>query len=536
MNQPDEREQAILKVALKLSPRERAIYLDSACGADQQLRERIIQAIKNSWNSTAVSIAQTGPGDPGATTILGPPPEGLGERAGDRIGRYQLLEQLGEGGMGTVWVAEQKEPVRRKVALKVIKLGLDTKQVVARFEAERQALALMDHPNIAKVFDAGATENGRPFFVMEFVGGLKITDYCDRHNLTTRDRLDLFIRVCQAIEHAHQKGILHRDIKPANILIDFHDKAPTPKVIDFGIAKAVAGQRLTEKTVYTAFEEFIGTPAYMSPEQAEMNPLGIDARSDIYSLGVLLYELLTGLMPFESGRLKRLAPDEIRRIIREEDPPRPSTRLATLNHAARTTLARRHRCEAPKLLQVVRADLDWIVMKCLEKDRTRRYESAGSLAADVQRYLHNQPILARPPSQFYRLRKLVRRHKPAFAVASLTLLAACLVGGLALGLWPGLLTPSPPDAEHLAARAGDRLKRYDIEGVIPRVIVDLKQALRIEPSNTHAWAKLGWAYWLQYLEDRARGNARRSGSLFFQSLEPERGQSGGSPRPGTRGE
>jgi tetratricopeptide (TPR) repeat protein len=308
-------------------------------------------------------------------------------------------------------VAEQEQPVHRRVALKVIKLGMDTRQVIARFEAERQALALMDHPNIAKVLDAGATETGRPFFVMELVKGVRITDYCDKNNLSTTERLDLFVQVCHAIQHAHQKGIIHRDIKPSNILVTLHDGVPVPKVIDFGIAKATTDQRLTDKTLYTAIEQFIGTPAYMSPEQAELSGLDIDTRSDIYALGVLLYELLTGKTPFDSQRLVVAGLDEIRRIIREEDPPRPSTRLSTLDAGEQTAIAKRRHAELPRLLHLVRGDLDWIAMKCLEKDRNRRYDTANGLALDIERHLGNEPIAARPPSLPYLAKKFLKRRK-----------------------------------------------------------------------------------------------------------------------------
>ncbi|SPE61349.1 putative WD40 repeat-containing protein [Verrucomicrobia bacterium] len=360
-------------------------------------------------------------------------PAPLSEKPGDHIDRYKLLQQIGEGGCGVVYMAEQLEPVRRRVALKVIKLGMDTKQVVARFEAERQALALMDHPHIAKVLDAGATELGRPFFVMELVRGIPITRYCDENKLPMRQRLELFTQVCLALQHAHQKGIIHRDIKPSNILVEDHDGRPIPKVIDFGIAKATASQSLTEKTLFTAFEQFIGTPAYMSPEQAKLSGLDIDTRSDIYSLGVLLYELLTGRTPFDSSRLARGGFDEIRRIIRDEDPPRPSTRLSTLDAAERTAVASQRHCEAPKLLSLIRGDLDWIVMKTLEKDRARRYETANALAMEVRRYLNTEPIVARPPSARYRLEKLVRRNKLVFAAAGAV--AAALLAGLGVSTW-----------------------------------------------------------------------------------------------------
>jgi len=355
------------------------------------------------------------------------------EQSGDRIGRYKLLQEIGDGGMGVVWMAEQMEPVHRRVALKVIKLGMDTKQVIGRFEAERQALALMDHPNIAKVLDAGATDTGRPYFVMELVKGIPMARYCDENKFSTRQRLDLFIQVCYAIQHAHQKGVIHRDIKPSNILIADHDGVPVPKVIDFGIAKATTGQPLTDKTVFTGFEQFIGTPAYMSPEQAKLSGLDLDTRSDIYSLGVLLYELLTGKTPFDSKRLLKVGLDEIRRIIREEDPPFPSNKLSTLEAEERTTLAKRRQSEAPKLVRIIRGDLDWIVMKALEKDRNRRYATANDLAMDVQRHLHNEPVTAVAPSPFYKFRKFARRNKGSLAAAStivMLLVTASIVSSL----------------------------------------------------------------------------------------------------------
>ena len=344
----------------------------------------------------------------------------------DRIGPYRILEQIGDGGFGVVYVAEQSHPVRRRVALKVIKLGMDTKQVVARFEAERQALAMMDHPNIAKVFDAGTTDAGRPYFVMELVRGIKITDYCDQANLGTRERLDLFIKVCHAIQHAHQKGIIHRDIKPSNILVTLHDGVPVPKVIDFGIAKATEG-RLTESTVYTQLNQFIGTPAYMSPEQAEMSGLDIDTRSDIYSLGVLLYELLAGSTPFDAKELMSLGIDAMRKTIREKEPVRPSSRLASMQVGEQTLAAKRYSTDAPSLMHQLKGDLDWIVMKCLEKDRTRRYETANGLAADITRHLTNEPVIARPASAAYRFQKAFRRNKLVF-IAGATITAALLLG------------------------------------------------------------------------------------------------------------
>ena len=334
----------------------------------------------------------------GATIKLAVSEEPPDQAVGTRIGLYKLLEKVGEGRFGLVYVAEQTAPIRRRVALKVMKLGMDTKAVIARFEAERQALAMMDHPNIARVLDAGTTEQGRPYFVMELIRGIRITDYCDQNHLSTRERLDLFIKVCHAIQHAHQKGIIHRDIKPSNILVTLHDGVPVPKVIDFGIAKATEG-RLTDATVYTQLHQFIGTPAYMSPEQAEMSGLDIDTRSDIYSLGVLLYELLTGKTPFDSKELMASGLDAMRRTIREKKPLCPSTCLATLAGEDLTTAANRRSVETSKLLRQLRGDLDW----GMEKDRTRRYETANGLAADLKRHLNNEPVVARQPSNAYKV-------------------------------------------------------------------------------------------------------------------------------------
>jgi WD40 repeat protein len=343
-----------------------------------------------------------------------------------------LLERIGEGGMGEVWMAEQEQPVRRRVALKLLKVGLTSRSVVARFEAEGQALALMDHPNIARVFDAGATEAGRPYLVMELVRGLRITDYCDQHNLPTADRLALFVKVCQAVQHAHQKGIIHRDLKPSNILVTVNDGVPVPKVIDFGIAKAMA-QKLTDKTLFTEFQALLGTPAYMSPEQADLSSVDVDTRSDIYSLGVLLYELLVGRTPFDAAEMLRAGLDAMRRIIREKEPVKPSTRLRTLPGAELTTATRRRQTDAMKLTHLLRGDLDWVVMKCLEKDRARRYETANGLAADLQRYLANEPVIARPPSTAYRLRKAWRRNQLACTAA--VVVAAALVLGTVVSAW-----------------------------------------------------------------------------------------------------
>jgi serine/threonine protein kinase len=422
-------EEIIFASARQLPPEDRAAYLDQACGDNHPLRRRIEALLNASEQSGAFLEVSAAP-------ILRRTPAAfipLAEKPGNTVGRYKLLQQIGEGGCGVVYMAEQEEPVRRRVALKIIKLGMDTRNVIARFEAERQALAMMDHPNIAKVFDAGATETGRPYFVMELVRGVKFTDYCDEQRLTTRERLGLFMQVCHAIQHAHQKGIIHRDIKPSNILVTVNDGVPVPKVIDFGIVKATGGQQLTDKTIFTAFEQFIGTPAYMSPEQAVLTSVDIDTRSDIYALGVLLYELLTGKTPFDASELLATGLDAMRRTICETEPERPSTRLSTMPGNELSTAALRRGLDAPKLVSELRGDLDWIVMKCLEKDRACRYETANGLARDIQRHLNNEPIVARPPDRFYRFQKMVRRNKLTLTAASAVLIS--LIAGLGFSTW-----------------------------------------------------------------------------------------------------
>ncbi|MFM1941874.1 MAG: hypothetical protein RI897_856, partial [Verrucomicrobiota bacterium] len=354
------------------------------------------------------------------------------EKEGDWVGHYRLLQQIGEGAVGIVFMAEQQRPISRRVAIKVVKPGMDTKSVIARFESERQALALMDHPNIAKVFEAGSTPQGRPYFVMELVRGIRITDYCDRNQLSTRERLQLFIQVCQAIQHAHQKGVIHRDIKPSNVMVTSQDGQAVPKVIDFGIAKAFE-HRLTDRTLFTRFESFVGTPAYISPEQAEMSSLDIDTRADIYSLGVVLYELLTGRTPFDAKELVTAGLDSMRRTIREREPKAPSTLVSTMLAGERTVTAERRQVEDTRLVHVLKGDLDWIVLKALEKDRTRRYETASGLAQDVQRYLENEPVMARPPSAVYRFRKFLRRNR--LACASAGAVGVAVVAGMGLFAW-----------------------------------------------------------------------------------------------------
>jgi tetratricopeptide (TPR) repeat protein/serine/threonine protein kinase len=405
------------------SPVARQRFLDQHCGNDAALRaqvESLLAASAKVGSFLNQPAADALPGSRGTASY-----EPIAERPGTVIGPYKLMEQIGEGGFGLVFVAEQLQPVRRKVALKIIKPGMDSCQVVARFEAERQALAMMDHQNIAKVFDAGTTPTGRPYFVMELVHGVPITEYCDANKLTPRQRLELLVPVCHAIQHAHQKGIIHRDLKPSNILVTMYDDKPVPKVIDFGVAKAIE-QRLTERTIYTQFGTLVGTFEYMSPEQAEMNAFGVDTRSDIYSLGVLMYELLTGSTPLERGRLRAAAFDEIRRIIKEEDPQRPSVRLSTSDTLAKVAAARQ--TEPANLTNLVRGELDWIVMKSLEKDRTRRYETANGLARDLERYLTGDVVSAAPPSAGYRLRKFARRHKAGLAAAAAALCFLVFLG------------------------------------------------------------------------------------------------------------
>ncbi len=417
---PDRDAERIFSAALGIeSQGERDAYLDEACGDDAELRTRIETLLRAHLD--AGDFLESPVVDPTITLLSSE----LSEGPGTVIGRYKLLEMIGEGGFGVVYMAEQEEPVRRRVALKIIKLGMDTKQVIARFEAERQALAMMDHPNIARVFDAGATETGRPYFVMELVKGIRITDYCDRGKLSMRERLELFLPVCRAVQHAHQKGIIHRDIKPSNVLVTLHDSTPVPKIIDFGIAKATS-HRLTERTLFTEFRQFIGTPEYMSPDQAAISGLDVDTRTDIYSLGVLLYELLTGSMPFDPKSLRDASYTEILRIIREVEPPKPSARVNTLIHEGTDVATPRH-TEPGALCKLMRGDLDWIVMKAMEKDRTRRYETASELANDVRRYLNHETVLATPPTFAYKLQKFVRRHRVG-VLAGLVVTAALLVG------------------------------------------------------------------------------------------------------------
>jgi serine/threonine protein kinase len=464
MNEPERQIMSLFGEAVEhRSPDERAAFLDKACAGDASRRARLEELLRA--HQAAGNFLQGNPTPSKPVATVDEP--SVREGPGTMIGPYKLLEQIGEGGFGMVFLAEQQEPIRRKVALKVLKPGMDTRQVVARFEAERQALALMDHPHIAKVFDGGATPTGRPFFVMELVKGVPITDFCDQHQLTPRQRLELFVPVCQAVQHAHTKGIIHRDLKPSNLLVSRHDTTPIVKVIDFGVAKAL-GQKLTDKTLFTGITQMIGTPLYMSPEQAGMSDLDVDTRSDIYSLGVLLYELLTGTTPFTQDRFKGAGYDEIRRIIREEEPPRPSTRLSESKDTLPSISVQRH-TEPAKLTKLVRGELDWIVMKALEKDRNRRYETPGALAQDIERYLHDQPVQACPPSAGYRLRKLVRRNKAAFAMASALALALGALGVAGFYAYRHQLTEQQHRAEQRAHE--ERLLAVQRESALERAMM-----------------------------------------------------------------
>jgi serine/threonine protein kinase/tetratricopeptide (TPR) repeat protein len=455
-------EEAVFTAALAIAEADqRSAYLQQACGGDAALLHRLeallqVHAREHSVLEEAASSLQLTLDAP--SVVEGP---------GTTIGRYKLLEKIGEGGMAVVHMAEQQHPVRRRVALKIIKLGMDTKQVVARFEAERQALALMDHPNIAHVFDGGATETGRPYFVMELVRGVAISEYCDKNRLSTRERLELFVQVCNAVQHAHQKGIIHRDLKPSNVMVTLHDGRPVPKVIDFGIAKAV-NQRLTEHTLFTRYSQMIGTPEYMSPEQAEMSGLDIDTRTDIYSLGVLLYELLTGTTPFPGETLRNAGYAEMQRIIRETDPLKPSTRIRTLGQTL-PDVAQFRRTTPEALRKLVKGDLDWIVMKTLEKDRTQRYETAHALAEDIERHLRHEPIQAGSPSTIYRVQKFLRRHRAR--IATLSAAALVVAGLLFAGITYARLHAQRTRDSHqkTLAMVEDRLSRGEYESALSEV-------------------------------------------------------------------
>lgn len=481
-----EEEISIFNKALEIESTEaRSRYLDQACAGYPERRARI-DALLAAYGSSPGFLETN---HPLPAHIL---PRTASEKSGMMIGRYKLLEKIGEGGFGTVYMAEQREPVKRRVALKIIKLGMDTKQVVARFEAERQALALMDHPHIAKVLDGGATEAGRPFFVMELVRGTPVTQFCDEYQLTTQARLTLFVQICQALHHAHQKGIIHRDIKPTNILVSMCDDRPVPKVIDFGIAKATQ-QELTEKTLFTEFHQFIGTPAYMSPEQAQFSHVDIDTRSDIYALGVLLYELLTGRTPIESRELMNAGYDEMCRRIREQEPPLPSTRLSTMADAERGVIAKKRQSNPSRLRTLLRGDLDWIVMKALEKDRTRRYESANNFAQDVRRFLSSEPVEAAPPSPWYRFQRFTRRHTASIAVAAT--IALLLVTGTTVSAWLAIRASRAQAASELEA---DRARQAGVAEAQQRSRAQTNESIAIrhlvEARHEQGAAMLASAY------------------------------------------
>ena len=469
------------------APEERSAYVHRACQGAAAIETAVLELLTLSDTLSIGEVHRTSEGRE-ATTVAAPV-RGP-EQPGQVIGRYELLHLIGEGGFGTVFLAEQREPVRRSVALKIIKLGMDTRRIVARFEAERQALALMDHPNIARVFDAGATESGRPYFVMELVSGEPITQYCDRHRLTVRGRLALFGQVCSAVQHAHTKGIIHRDLKPGNILVSTHDDRPFAKVIDFGIAKA-AYAPLADKTVFTDPHQFMGTPTYVSPEQAE-GLADIDTRTDVYALGVVLYELLTGSTPFSSAELQRAGLAEMHRIIREVEPPGPSTRISK-STGTLPAIAANRAIDARTLCAVVRGELDWIVMKCLEKDRARRYEGAGSLAADIERYIRGEAVFAAPPGTTYRLQKFVRRHR--IGVAAGALVAMALIVGLSLALFGLRSATHARDAEAVARRQAESALEFVSKmfgAVDPRMAerYDVKVAEILDPAS----AKVGPAF------------------------------------------
>ena len=533
MKSDSDREAALFQAAAQLTGHARKLFLDGASQSDPALRQRL-EALLAAHEQPDGVLGEPAPAAAGTMKIeFADAPD---ETVGQKIGHYKILEKVGEGGCGVVYVAEQTEPVRRRVALKVIKLGMDTKQVVARFEAERQALAMMDHPNIAKVLDAGTTETGRPYFIMELVRGIKITDYCDQEKVPTHERLELFIQICHAIQHAHQKGIIHRDIKPSNILVTLHDGVPVPKVIDFGIAKATEG-RLTDATVYTQLHQFIGTPAYMSPEQAEMSGLDVDTRSDIYSLGVLLYELLTGKTPFDAQELMSQGIDAMRKTIREKDPVRPSTKLHTLQGDELTTTAKRHGADVRKLVSQLRGDLDWIVMKCLEKDRKRRYDTANGLAADIKRHLANETVVARPPSKLYEFQKTVRRHKVGFVATAVIIVV--LAVGVTMTTWQAVrATRAMEMAQTESAKSeqtanfllnmlssGGQMASKGWDTTLLREMMDqagarMSKDLASQPDvEAKLRANLGWTYYRLGEYSRAEGSYRRCVELSRKGLE-----------------
>lgn len=503
----------IFERALELPEARRTEFVGRMCGDDSTLRTRVLQLLDAHVAQSGFLPDEDTDEHSDASSLAGELPcDALVDRIGHTIDRYKLLEKLGEGGFGTVWAAEQLEPVRRRVAIKIVKPGMDTKQVIARFEAERQALAMMDHPNIAKFFDAGTTEVGRPYFVMELIRGVPITRYCDQKKLTTEERIDLFIDTCNAVQHAHQKGIIHRDIKPSNVLVTLHDGIPIPKVIDFGIAKATQ-HPLTEKTVYTQLQHFVGTPAYMSPEQMEMSGLDIDTRSDVYSLGILLYELLTGQTPFDSKELLAVGLDEMRRVIREQEPPRPSLKVSTLTGMDQSTATTNRRIpNVPKLASKLEGDLDWIVLKCLEKDRTRRYETANGLADDLLRHVQDEPVSAQPPSTLYRLQKTWRRNRVAMTAGAVVAIALLMATGVSV--WQAArATRAKTDSERSLYAANMSLIRNAWEANRINRVRQLLEETADQPEIGFEW--YFWQQQLRQDERTLRGHLANVDAVLF---------------------
>lgn len=465
------------------SPEKRAAYIQDACnGNDKLLRSVGALLRQNDLELNIVDRQLAAVASP--TDIVDSPQEAANHQfsPGTMVGPYKLMEQIGEGGFGLVFVADQEKPVRRRVALKIIKPGMDSKELLARFEAERQALALMDHENIARVYDAGMTQTGQPYFVMELVRGIPLGEFCDSRKLNTQQRLELFQSICQAVQHAHQKGIIHRDLKPSNVLVTMQDGKAIPKVIDFGLVKAIA-QSLTEKTIYTRFAAMMGTPAYMSPEQAEMSNVDVDTRSDIYSLGVILYELLTGSTPFTEDRLNLAGFDELRRIIKDEEPPRPSIRISTMANELISTVSTNRRIEASQLRSLMKGDLDWIVMKALDKDRNRRYATAAEFAQDVSRFLNDDPVSARPPTAFYRFTKFARRNRVSLTTAAIVVIA--LIAGTVVSVWQATVAYDAMEQAR-TAEADANSSRNELEDFTDR----LKEANQLLATG-RAFAKSG---------------------------------------------
>ena len=492
-------------------PDERAAFLEKACEHSPELRSRVQRLLADERQAESFFASENTESNEYEETLIDDAPAAVAtEQVGERIGRYKLLQQIGEGGFGTVWMAEQTEPVTRKVALKIIKQGMDTKEVIARFEAERQALAMMDHPNIAKVLDAGATDTGRPFFVMELVNGMAVTKFCNEQGLNTRQRLELFGEICSAVNHAHQKGIIHRDIKPSNVMVTLHGEKPVPKVIDFGIAKATE-VKLTEKTLFTRFNQLIGTPAYMSPEQVGLSGLDIDTRSDIYSLGILLYEILAGSPPFDQKTLLSAGWDEMRRIIREVDPPKPSLRLSTVVEEESDKILSSHGTPPQKLGRILRGELDWIVMKAIEKDRGRRYETANAFADDIRRYLDNEPVHAAAPGAGYRLRKFARRNKATISVVALIAVILMTATGVsARQAWRAI------QAERRVSGLLD--ESVDREHELKRTVALLTESTDELTSHMRRFLIGNWEMQMKFDQEQARKDSKAIELKMFNSL------------------